>query len=457
MKSISILLLFLISIAATAQNNTIKVTVKGLPQKQIYIADFYGDKNTKIDSVMSDTTGSLVFKTNADMPAGMYRVIFGKNSFLDFIYNNEDIEMQTDINALYDSLKIIESVENKVYFAFLKEGNNYRRKFDLLAPVVNYFPENDHFYDTVLNKYISVQKQFLKFIDSLVSKYPDFYATKIIRIRKPIYYDPELNEAGRREYAIEHYFDNVDFTDVELVRSNVYTTLAIEYLTLYSNPSFKQDQLENEFIKAVDKIMFEAMDNNIIYDFVVDYLVGGFERYHFDKVLDYIAENYTPDQCENEDKKNDLQTRLEKYAELAVGKKAPDIAIPDTSENVINLDKIKSKYTLVLFWASWCSHCIETLPEIFNLYENSISRKNLEVLAVSLDGNKDEWLAALHQGGYTWLNGSDLKGWDSDAAVDYNVYATPTMFLLDKNQQIVAKPITFEELKQALININILE
>ncbi|OQX80316.1 MAG: hypothetical protein B6D61_02195, partial [Bacteroidetes bacterium 4484_249] len=371
-----------------AYAKTIKISVKNLPQKEVYLADFYGDKNTKIDSVRSDTAGYIFFRTKNDMPAGMYRVILGKNTYLDFIFNDEYIEMETDVNALYDSLKIIKSLENKEYFAFLRKGNDYRRKFDLLAPVANYYPQNDPFYDTVVSKYISVQKQFLGFVDSLVAEFPDTYASRIIKVRKPLYYDPALDEAGRREYAIEHYFDNVDFSDVELVKSNVYTTLAIEYLTLYSNPSFTQDQLETEFIKAVDKIMYEAMDNNIIYDFIVDYLVGGFERYHFDKVLDYIAENYTPDQCENEDKKNDLQTRLQKYAELAVGKKAPDIAIPDTSGNVIRLDKIKSKYTLVLFWASWCPHCTETLPEIFNLYENSISRKNLEVLAVSLDGNR---------------------------------------------------------------------
>jgi len=457
MNKIELLIFLIFSITLRAQEHLIKITVNGLTQKETYLANFYGDKNTKIDSVMSDTAGFVEFDIKPGTPSGMYRIIFGKNSFLDFIYNDENVEIKTNINSVYDSLQIIRSVENKEYYAFLIEGNDYRKKFDLLAPVVNYFPQKDSFYDTVLNKYISVQKQFLSFIDSLISKYPGTYATKILEVRKPLYYDPNLDESGRREYAKEHYFDNVDFSDVELVKSNVYTTLAIEYLTLYSNPSFTQDILENEFIKAVDKIMYKAMDDPIIYDFIVDYLVGGFERYHFDKVLDYISENYTPDQCENEDKKNDLQTRLQKYAELAVGKKAPDISIPDTSGKIIRLDKIKSKYTLVLFWASWCPHCTETLPKIFNLYENSISRKNLEVLAVSLDGNRDEWLAALHQGGYTWLNGSDLKGWDSDAAVDYNVYATPTMFLLDKNQKIVAKPITFEELKQALIKINILE
>jgi hypothetical protein len=35
-------------------------------------------------------------------------------------------------------------------------------------------------------------------------------------------------------------------------------------------------------------------------------------------------------------------------------------------------------------------------------------------------------------------------------AIDYNVYATPTMFLLDKKKNIVAKPITFNELNKVL-------
>ncbi len=67
-----------------------------------------------------------------------------------------------------------------------------------------------------------------------------------------------------------------------------------------------QAQLEDEFIKAVDKIMYETMDNSLIYEFIVEYLVGGFEKYHFEKVLDYIADNYSPEQCENEERKSDL-------------------------------------------------------------------------------------------------------------------------------------------------------
>jgi len=279
----------------------------------------------------------------------------------------------------------------------------------------------------------------------------------LIKQRRPIFLAPELTEAGRREYTIEHFFDPIDFSDVELVRSNVYTTLAIDYISLYSNPNFTQEQLENAFIGAVDKIMYEAMDNSIVYEFIVDYLVGGFERFHFDKVLDYIAENYTPEQCENEERKTDLQTRLKKYAELTNGKQAPDITIPGVNGKQIKLSKIRAEYTLVLFWASWCPHCNETLPKILNIYENSTNRKKLEVLSISLDKEMEEWKSAIDSANYTWLDACDLKAWDGPSAVDYNVYATPSMFLLDKDKKIVAKPITFEELLRALQKENIIE
>ena len=172
--------------------------------------------------------------------------------------------------------------------------------------------------------------------------------------------------------------------------------------------------------------------------------------------MDYIAENYTPEQCENEERKSDLQTRLEKYAELTIGKKAPAFTNSDQNGEPIRLDKIKSDYALIIFWSSSCPHCIEMLPMIKNICKSSIDEKKMQVITVSLDTKKEEWIAALNGGNYPWINTCDLKGWDSQLAVDYNIYATPTMFLLNKNKEIVSKPITFNELKQALMDENII-
>ncbi len=39
-----------------------------------------------------------------------------------------------------------------------------------------------------------------------------------------------------------------------------------------------------------------------------------------------------------------------------------------------------------------------------------------------------------------WINDSELRGWNSTAAEQYNVRATPTYFVLDSNNKIIAKP-----------------
>lgn len=457
MKSILFIFLTLASIVSFGQTHILKLQIADIPPSDIYLADFYGDQNHILDTVFVDTTGLIKFEMKEDYYSGMYRIFLKQDIFLDIIYHKEDINIETHYEDLYDSLVVVSSIENKLYYEFLRNSLEYRKKFELLAPLNDFFPRSDTFFLDARTKYLGVQLDLLVYLSQVINENPDLWVTKIIKMRKPLFYDPSFNEFGRREFRREHYFDNLDFADVELIRSNTYTTIAIEYMSLYSNPNFTQEQLETAFIGAVDKIMFEAMDNSIVYEFIVDYLVGGFERYHFDKVLDYIAENYSPEQCENEDRKTDLQTRLAKYAELAIGKEAPEIALNDIEGNEVELSKMRSEYTLILFWASWCPHCNEILPEIHNLYVNSVSRKTLEVISVSLDNEKSEWQKAVDEGKYTWLNCSDLKGWDSDAAIDYNVYATPTMFLVDKKNTIVAKPITFKELKEALINENVLE
>jgi thiol-disulfide isomerase/thioredoxin len=449
MKNILVVANLFVAIFAYTQDFSITLTVKNLPQKETYLATFYGEKNSIIDTVMPSQEGKIVFEMKPDHYKGMYRIFLDKSVFFDLVCNQEDIEIKTNYENIYEELEIIQSKENMIYYDFLRKGNDYRRKFDLLAPLNDYYPRTDSFFLQARMKYIMIQAEFLMFTDSLINSYPDLWATRIIRQKKPLFYDPSLDETGRKEYITEHYFDNIDFADPDLIRSNFYTSVAIEYMSLFSNPNLTQEELENEFIRAVDKIMAEAMENSIVYEFIVDYLVGGFERFHFDKVLDYIAQNYSPDQCENEERKTDLQTRLKKYAELSVGKPGPEIITTDLAGNQVKLSEIKAEYTLVLFWASWCPHCAESLPEIMKIY-NSTDRTKLEIIAVSLDKEKPEWETAVKTLQFGWINCCDLKGWDSQAAVDYNVYATPTIFLLDKRKLIVAKPITLNELNADL-------
>jgi alkyl hydroperoxide reductase subunit AhpC len=89
------------------------------------------------------------------------------------------------------------------------------------------------------------------------------------------------------------------------------------------------------------------------------------------------------------------------------------------------------------------------MPQVKEYYEKQKPRR-VEVMAVSIDTSKTEWTQFIKEGKLDWINVSELKGFNSKAADDYNIFATPTMFLLDREKKIVAKPISWRELDQAL-------
>ena len=153
--------------------------------------------------------------------------------------------------------------------------------------------------------------------------------------------------------------------------------------------------------------------------------------------------------------REEVRKRLLPLVAVNRGKKAPPINIMDFNERPFSLDSISNEYTLLVFYTSFCSHCIETLPKLSRLYQEQPSHR-LEVMAISFDSEKDAWLGFLKQGNYGWVNYSDLKGWNSNIAKAYNIKGTPTYILLDRNKFVINKPATYEELVANLENLNLI-
>jgi thiol-disulfide isomerase/thioredoxin len=101
---------------------------------------------------------------------------------------------------------------------------------------------------------------------------------------------------------------------------------------------------------------------------------------------------------------------------------------------------------LIIFYASWCPHCQTLLPEVYKLYKSQ-KEKNVEVLAVSIDTSRTDWLRFIRTNNLNWINVSDLKTWNGKAASDYYLYATPTMFLIDQSKKLIQNSPSIEELK----------
>lgn len=122
-----------------------------------------------------------------------------------------------------------------------------------------------------------------------------------------------------------------------------------------------------------------------------------------------------------------------------------------TGQN-ISLSQFNDKYILLDFWASWCAPCRKQHPDLKKVYE-AFKDKNFEIVEVSLDSDKNDWLTAIKKDDIKWLNISDLKGQQNDIAVQYGVQSIPANFLISPNGIIIGKNLSVEELSKQLSSI----
>jgi thiol-disulfide isomerase/thioredoxin len=416
-----------------------------------FLSELSGEKIEGIDSVsLSDE--NYKFSLNTDKyHTGFYRLTINKNKWLDFIYDNKDLEIQTDAKNILDSLRVIKSESNKIYYEFVKLNKDYKTKTELLQLILARYPKKDDYYRTTKEKLIQVQEEYLYFVNVTAQVNPNSFIARYVRSAQLPVIDIEIPLEEQLTYLKTHALENVNFYDDGLIYSDAFTNKSIEYLTYYRNPQLPMGLLEKEFESAIDSILNKAKVNDIVYKHIVEYLLDGFKKFGFDNVINYIVENYVikDEICLDEKLETALERRIQQSKNFKTGNTVPNIIIPDSSGAQIDLSEINSDKTLIVFYASWCPHCQTLLPQVYELFKNQEVKK-FEVMAVSIDTSRTDWLNFVSKNKLNWLNVSDLKGWAGQAVLDYYIYATPTMFLVDKNLKLIGMPKTVDELRTFL-------
>ncbi len=147
-----------------------------------------------------------------------------------------------------------------------------------------------------------------------------------------------------------------------------------------------------------------------------------------------------------------IQRFLRVNKDVSLDQPMADFTQPDTSGNAIRLSKVKDQYTLLEFWASNCAPCRAENPDMVRMYKQ-YSDYGFEIVGVSLDQQKKEWIKAINQDKLPWVNVSDLKGNQNDAALIYGVNAMPSNFLIDPSGIIVDKDLRGDKLEKKLAEL----
>jgi thiol-disulfide isomerase/thioredoxin len=149
-----------------------------------------------------------------------------------------------------------------------------------------------------------------------------------------------------------------------------------------------------------------------------------------------------------------------------VGEPAAELALLDKDDRPKNLYGIVSPYTLVVFWDPDCGHCREQVPLIDSLYKAGWNKKGIKLVGVLVDTirtDQSKW-PAVKAKWTEYINEHKLTEWVHlyqpfvmreeerrknipNFRQNYDVYQTPTIYLLDKEKRIIAKKITPEQVQ----------
>ncbi len=132
---------------------------------------------------------------------------------------------------------------------------------------------------------------------------------------------------------------------------------------------------------------------------------------------------------------------------IKLNTKAPELAFPNPAGETLKLTEInKGRYVLLDFWASWCGPCRRASPELVALYKEykdacfADAPKGFTIVSVSLDKNKEAWVAAIGEDSLSWAyHMSDLGAWGSQSVKTYGIEYIPQAFLLDPNGKVIGK------------------
>ena len=147
-----------------------------------------------------------------------------------------------------------------------------------------------------------------------------------------------------------------------------------------------------------------------------------------------------------------IARELARTAATEIGAVAPQFSGPSPDGNILALNEVKGKLTLIDFWAAWCKPCRAENPNIVSVY-NEYKNKGLQVVGVSLDRKSEDWLKAIEADGLAWNHISNLDYFNDPIAKMYGVNAIPAAFLLDENGVIIAKNLRGPALGQKIAEL----
>ncbi|MHB0756408.1 TlpA family protein disulfide reductase [Polaribacter sp. M15] len=410
--------------------------------KQVFVQNTTIQTDSINISGIKRAVSSFEIQLPASAKPGAYRATYKleEAGFVDFFFNKENVSFIFNPEYPQQSIAFLASSENKMYAKYMSDVSEAQQTLDSIQVAVLKNPslEVTKAYNTALKKVDSVQTIYAKITEG---KYiaPFVKASSRNNPRKLF-----TSVNAYLDNITNTYFDRLDFSNQTLVNSSFLTNRILDYI-FYIN--YAEDEIEqNELHKtSITTILSKIKDTSYKRD-IIEFLIEQFEESKNLKIIDYLFENHynkLPNSIQNEKFKEEKQALFA----AEIGRIAPDFSWTENGKK-FKLSTLNDAETYVLvFWSTSCSHCLREIPELYTYMK---TKPNLKVIAFALEKDAFVWENYQKNNLRGWHNVLGLNKWQNETAQTYQVFSTPSYFVLDKNKKIIAKPNEINDVKAFL-------
>lgn len=443
-------------LAQASRTFDIQIQVQGVQNEEAILAYNMGEKKYIADTLQFDQLGLTHIHGEKDYNDGTYLLVFPSHEMtsFEFIIRETHFKLKTDIQDLAENMTVIGSMENEAMYSDLQSSIQVGKKIEQLQEVLKSESSSEKEKERAKSKIDEIGKNFTdERLQNIQSKPHLLYHKILFAVRDVpmnIQADEDDEDARAKAYNhfINHYWDNIDFSDVALVRSPVVLPRIISFFDkIHPNP----DSLSH----AASIIIEKASVNLESYEIVLAEITNHFAR---SKVMGhasvyvYLLDNYYLQgkaHWVDQETIEKMRKRADAMRPTLIGKVAPDMTIYDLNHRPLNLHSSieKNDYTVLVFWNSECNHCQKEMPELVQIYQDELEQENVGVFAISTEVEREHVIDFIkeHQMGQVFTNGYDPTG-RSGFRVLYDITSTPVVVLLDQDKKILAKKLAVKDI-----------
>lgn len=443
--------------AQTTPNTGFRIEgrIRGLRDTTITLAHYFGyNQYIPKDTARIDSSGRFVFEGKNPLPGGLYIAIppVKKQRYIELVLGTSRFSFETDTANFTTNMRVTGSADNEAFYAYQKqvlaladEGRTLQLQAQFRTDELSRISLRRQLAN-LQRQLIQLQKKYSMLGDSLLvsrllraSIEPDVPAA-------PRLANGKIDSTFQQRYYKNHFWDTFDFSDERLVRTPIFQRRIDRYLQDMTAPTV------DSLTKSADLIVAMARANKELLSYAIWYITSQYERPRImgtEGLFVHMAETYylsgvmpstDPATVDN------IRKRVETLKPLLVGKPFPALSVSDTLRQPVDLKTSNADYTVVFFYDPTCAHCRESMPALTKFALDSSKSKGVQFWAIAVDNSPDAWQRFIREHGIQhWINGYDFT-FRTDYRKQFDVLKTPTVYVLDKDRQILARALPPEQI-----------